>query len=370
MTAHDQTRHDQPAHDPAPLVLVVEDEPALRRDLVEELQEAGYRAHAAANGEEGRAALGDLRPDLVLCDITMPGLDGYGLLAALRAERPDLASVPFVFLTAMSEPQDVIEGKLQGADDYLVKPVDYDLLLATVSARLRQVARIRGQLDHEIDRLRGALGGLSAGGSHRVLDLISLGIVLLDERGHVVHANRAAWQMAREDRVLSIRQGVPRAQDPLCDRALREAMRKAQQAREAGEEDWVTGVSLQGDGQAVSALVCPLAPDRPADRHQPAVALFLSPPATAKSVSQQLLIDLFALTPTEARVAASLARGARPAEVAQELGVSQTTVAFHMRNLFQKTGTHRQTDLIALILAGPMAVRTSSLGTTATESPQ
>ena len=61
-------------------------------------------------------------------------------------------------------------------------------------------------------------------------------------------------------------------------------------------------------------------------------------------------------TPTEARVATILTRGVRPAEAAEELGVSQTTISFHMRNLFQKTGTNRQADLVALILAGPMSV--------------
>lgn len=341
---------------PAPLILVVEDEPALRRDIVEELQEAGYRTLAAEDGKAAQRLLAGVTPALVLCDITMPKLDGYGLLAALRAERPELASAPFVFLTAMSEPQEVIEGKLQGADDYLVKPVDYDLLLATVAARLRQVARIRSQQDTEIDRLRTALAGLSGGGPQQVLDLIALGIVLLDGQGSVVHANRAAREMAEEAAFFSIRRGVPKPTDPLSDKALHQAI---SETRAATEDERVTGVRLHGEGQSISALVCTLAPDPTASGTQPTVALFLSPPAPAKKVSVQLLIDLFGLTPTEARVAASLTGGSRLSDVAQELGVSQTTISFHMRNLFQKTGTNRQTDLIALILAGPMAVETS-----------
>ena len=84
--------------------------------------------------------------------------------------------------------------------------------------------------------------------------------------------------------------------------------------------------------------------------------MFLPPPARDRRISAPLLADLFGLTPTETRVAAALATGARPADAAAELGVSQTTIAFHMRNLFQKTGTNRQTDLVALILAGPMLI--------------
>lgn len=68
-------------------------------------------------------------------------------------------------------------------------------------------------------------------------------------------------------------------------------------------------------------------------------------------------MDLFGLTPTEARVAGALAKGARTLDVAEMLDVSTTTIAFHMRNLFQKTGTNRQADLVALILAGPMMIK-------------
>lgn len=340
----------------APLILIVEDEPALRDDIIEELQEAGYRTLAAADGKAARDVLDEITPDLVLCDITMPKLDGYGLLAALQAERPDLAAMPFVFLTAMSEPQEVIAGKLQGADDYLVKPVDYDLLLATVATRIRQVARIRDQHEAEIAKARAALIGLSGGGPEQALDLIALGIVLLDAQGSIVHANRAARGMAQTSEYFSIRGAVLRATDPMCDKALQQAIGEAQNPGTA-ERDAIRGVMLHGNGQAISALICTLAPE--AHGTQPRVALFVSPPNQVKKVSEQLLIELFDLTPTEARVAASLTRGARPADVADALGVSQTTIAFHLRNLFQKTGTNRQTDLVALILAGPMAVETS-----------
>src|SRR5690554_3056402 len=161
------------------LILVVEDEKALRDDIVEELQEAGYRTMAAEDGNKALDLLAQETPDLLLCDITMPGLDGYGVLRRLRTQRPELTITPFVFLTALSEPQDIVKGKLQGADDYLVKPVDYDLMLATIGARLRQVDRIRNRHDDEMVSLRHRLAGLSGGGAEAALDLITLGIVLL-----------------------------------------------------------------------------------------------------------------------------------------------------------------------------------------------
>ncbi|MEQ8431141.1 MAG: helix-turn-helix transcriptional regulator [Silicimonas sp.] len=129
-------------------------------------------------------------------------------------------------------------------------------------------------------------------------------------------------------------------------------------AAKAGE-DKVVGIQLHrvtGTG-TVSSLACAL-PAREADPPDaPALALFLAAPERRSRAPETLLMELFGLTPTEARVAGALANGARTVDVAEELDVSQTTIAFHMRNLFQKTGTNRQTDLIALFLAGPMIIK-------------
>ena len=126
-----------------PLILCVEDEDQLRRDIADELAEAGYGVKEAASGAEAIERLGQARPDLVLCDISMPGLSGHDVLAALHDKGPAHADIPFVFLSALADPRQVADGKRRGADDYLVKPIDYDLLLATIAARLRQIDRIR-----------------------------------------------------------------------------------------------------------------------------------------------------------------------------------------------------------------------------------
>ncbi|MFC3704017.1 response regulator [Devosia honganensis] len=199
-------------------ILCVEDEAQLRRDIADELAEAGYDVIEAGNGEEALAILAKNRPDLVLCDISMPGLSGYEVLSALRETGSDSAETPFVFLSALADPRQIVDGKRLGADDYLVKPIDYDLLLATVDARLRQIERIRA-------------------------------------------------------------------------------------ARRQG---------------------------RPAD-------------AATSSAS-------FGLTPAETRIASALAQGRTPAQIAAGFNISRTTVTFHLRNIFQKTGTSRQAELVAVLL--------------------
>jgi len=201
----------------APRILCVEDEADLRRDIADELAEGGYVVIEACNGEEALDLLRTNRPDLILCDISMPGLNGYEIMNAVQAKGSDHADIPFVFLSALGDPREIVDGKRRGADDYLVKPIDYDLLLATVHARLRQ-----------IDRLR-----------------------------------------------------------------------LSQAASGASVDDGAFG---------------------------------------------------FALTQAETRVARALTEGRSLQLIAADFGISRTTVAFHMRNIFQKTGTARQAELVALLL--------------------
>lgn len=203
------------------LILCIEDEETLRRDIADELLEAGYRVLEASNGTEALAHLHTHRPDLILCDISMPGLNGYELLKIVQDEGSDYADVPFVFLSALGDPREIVEGKRLGADDYLVKPIDYDLLLSTVDARLRQIARIRSALA-------------------------------------------------------------------------------------------ASGTETESDAGTLS--------------------------------------ETFGLTPAETRIARALVQGKQLVQIATDFGISRTTVAFHLRNIFQKTGTRRQAELVAILL--------------------
>lgn len=198
-----------------PVILCVEDEDQLRHDIADELTEAGYEIIRACDGEQALDKLEKASVDLILCDISMPGINGYDVLRRVRAKGMGHAEIPFVFLSALADSRQVVDGKRLGADDYLVKPIDYDLLLATVDARLRQIKRIRS---------------------------------------------------ARADAAGAV---------------------------------------------AVASL---------------------------------------GLTPAEIRIATSLTRGTTLTQIAVECGISRTTVAFHMRNIFNKTGTSRQGELIALLL--------------------
>lgn len=118
-------------------ILIIEDNHDVRENLSEILTLSGYETFMASNGKEGVQAALDKRPDLILCDIMMPELDGYGVLRIL-SKNEALASVPFIFLSAKTELVDVRRGMTLGADDYITKPFDDVELLDTIEVRLNK----------------------------------------------------------------------------------------------------------------------------------------------------------------------------------------------------------------------------------------
>jgi len=126
-------------------ILVIEDNTEVRENIAEILELSGYKVFTAADGKEGVAtALREL-PDLVVCDIMMPLLDGYGVLHLLNKHR-ETASIPFIFLTAKSEKADLRKGMELGADDYISKPFDGIELLTAIETRLKKTDALKQSL--------------------------------------------------------------------------------------------------------------------------------------------------------------------------------------------------------------------------------
>ena len=120
-------------------ILVIEDEPEMRRNITTLLRFKGYKPVAAENGRAGVDTARRERPDLILCDVMMPELDGFGVLRALQADA-DLSLIPFIFLTAKGEKEDLRCGMNLGADDYLTKPVGNEDLVQAIETRLQRAA--------------------------------------------------------------------------------------------------------------------------------------------------------------------------------------------------------------------------------------
>jgi putative two-component system response regulator len=123
-------------------LLVVEDNRPMRLGLRDILEQAGFVVLTAADGSEALAQMSQTRPDLILSDIAMPVMDGFAFFQEVRA-KPEWVSIPFIFLTARGEREDIMRGKELGADDYLTKPFTPDELLTAVRARLDRTNQLQ-----------------------------------------------------------------------------------------------------------------------------------------------------------------------------------------------------------------------------------
>ncbi|MFT3690580.1 response regulator transcription factor [Paenirhodobacter sp.] len=128
---------------PAGTILCVEDEEALREELCEELSSMGYAVHGAADCAEAQALLSGVRPDVILCDVMIPDMSGFDFLRRLRDDGKLPRTTAFIFMTALSSRDMRLEGLNSGADDYLTKPVDLDLLHLKIRNRLDFVRRVQ-----------------------------------------------------------------------------------------------------------------------------------------------------------------------------------------------------------------------------------
>ena len=122
-------------------ILCIEDDRETAALIAEELIDRGYAVTIAHDGQEGLAAILKTMPDLVLSDISMPMMSGFELLERLVGLAPRFAKMPFIFLTALTDRDNELKGRQLGADDYVTKPIDFEVLATIIIARLAGVAR-------------------------------------------------------------------------------------------------------------------------------------------------------------------------------------------------------------------------------------
>lgn len=142
-------------------ILLIEDNKEMRENTAEILELSNYEVLTASNGKEGIEKAKSELPHLIICDIMMPELDGYGVLRVL-GKLPETAGIPFIFLTAKSEKEDFRKGMSMGADDYLTKPFDDVELLDIVELRLRKNQIARKEYANDVDGLTDFLNDAKA----------------------------------------------------------------------------------------------------------------------------------------------------------------------------------------------------------------
>ncbi|MBC7712212.1 MAG: response regulator [Rhizobacter sp.] len=144
-------------------ILLIEDNKVMRENTTEILELAGYKVVMASNGRIGASMATTAYPDLIICDIMMPELDGYGVLHLLSND-PLTSSIPFIFLTAKAEKSELRKGMELGADDYLTKPFDDKELLKAIDVRLKKAELLNKKFSRNAEGLNEFLeyaGGIS-----------------------------------------------------------------------------------------------------------------------------------------------------------------------------------------------------------------
>jgi DNA-binding NarL/FixJ family response regulator len=158
-------------------ILCIEDDRETAALIEEDLLERGYEVILASDGREGFAAILKHMPDLVLSDISMPVMSGFEVLERLTALAPRFRNMPFVFLTALSDRENELKGRHLGADDYVTKPIDFDVLATIITARLAGIARMElwptriALNDREVETLTWVARGKTSAEIARILGL-------------------------------------------------------------------------------------------------------------------------------------------------------------------------------------------------------
>ena len=330
-----------PERDAVRRIMVCTADMALSESLLGGFRKRGYRALGAADSDSALFQLAVAPPDAMLCDQALPGHEGMALMQLIRRERGDLAEMPIIVMSDFGDRSDIIAGKLAGADDFIVKPVDIELLVASVEAQLRLAARMRSAIVGQPATAGGA-NRLSA--CHALLDRLSFGVLFYDSHGQPIFTNQTAAQLTRAN-TATVRAWVMRH----SSQSVRDGSYDPQSGSAVLDFRMIpVGVSRSNAAQHLFVAVLNLTEG---GGTEPVLAAMIFPSSHGGALGAGLVGDAIGLTPTELRLAAYLAEGLRLDQIGELMGIAKPTVNYHLRNIYQKSGSSRQSDLINLLRA-------------------
>ena len=187
-------------------ILEIDDDLEAATLIAEDLVDRGFEVSIARNGQEGLAAILRWAPDLVLCDINMPVTSGFDVLERLTSQAPQFSHTPFLFVTALTDRASNLRGRHLGADDYITKPIDFDILAAIITTRLARVARQPawckqvGLTDRELEALSWAARGKT---SAEIADILGLSKRTVD-----FHMDNARAKLGTNSRIEAVIKAV------------------------------------------------------------------------------------------------------------------------------------------------------------------
>lgn len=339
-----------------PLILFIAGKGRAREETTRNLAREGFTIVEASSLSEATALLQSQQPDLILCSMSLSSADRAELLHCARKTRSDLDDVPLLLLTDRKEREPVYDKIAQVSSDPS-EPIDAEALLSAVRSHLIQADRAHsGRLEMNEGNVNNLLGPahhslslLESVGS--MFDCISRGYLVLDCRGLVQSMNDTAEAIIESHSGLTVINGKLEATEQLTRARL---SRLIQAMLDRSEKSGAMAIPRKSSRPLMLQI---FALDSIGQQGAPAVAILIQDPETRPTIDQCIVAQMYSLTRTEVRLALAMVEGMRMDQIATAFGISQSTVAFHLKNLFRKTGTSRQADLIALLIQSAATYR-------------
>lgn len=294
-------------------ILIVDDTPGNLAVLSDMLSEAGYRVLVATDGLSALEQIGHLKPDLILLDVMMPGIDGFETCSRLKTN-PATATIPIIFMTGLNELDDLLKGFDEGAVDYIVKPIRPPEVLARVNAQLsqsRNLKRVEDTLMHI------AFAVLTFDAAGRLTWLTPTATTVLNESYPEIYS---------EERAVRIADRLPQ---PILNQL-------GDLSSTAPSEERTIQIGKGASGKVI--------PSRTAGE------FLLLIQKDNREWDQGSLKDAFGLTPRQAEILMWISRGKTNKEVGLILETSPRTVNKHLEHIFEKLGVPTRTAAVAKVL--------------------
>jgi DNA-binding NarL/FixJ family response regulator len=299
-----------------------------------------------------KAALRQCRkaaPDLVVLDLQMPGMTGIELAKAIHEALPQTVCIMLTGAGTLQVAMEAVNDA--GIFRFYTKPCDIEVLAGGIEDGLAMAARrAESAATTEPDAIGSAVGRVA-------LERLPIGVIVLDGQGKVVFTNAAGGGfLAERDGISLSADGTCRASTPAETKALRDCVRSVLENREGG--DGGIALSRSSMHRPLSAIATPI--DDPDGAGIARVALFITDPERQARPSRTMLQKLFRLTGSEAKIVQGLAEGKSLEEIAPEAGITLNSARTYLKQVFAKTGTNRQADLVRMVLTSPAVMHATA----------
>ena len=332
-------------------ILVVEDEDSVRDVVSQVLEDENHRVTAVESAEKAQTVLAtppaNEQPiQLVISDIRLGGMDGIDLLEFIKRERPELE---VVMMTSYASLDTSIKAIRKGAFDYLLKPFeDLDVITKMVD---RVIEKIR-----EEERKLQTVESLKAL-SEEVFNRLHTGIVLVDEACNILLSNKSTQEFFEKKSGLVRKENKLTATIPKVQKELENHVGKIfSQDLDSPKHVGVMKIARKEPYEPITLLISSIGnqfANVEVSSSRAKAIVFISEDKQKVHLSPDVLNILYGLSPTEARLTVGIVDGLDLDEIASNLNVSLHTARGYLKSVFKKTGTHKQGELIKLVLSGP-----------------